>query len=292
MEAKALIFLHYTQDELDRAYDQTVWAPDMAGTMKRYAAESERQRGVTAPVVLRYGEGALQEIDLFPAGPGAPLLFFVHGGAWRAGTRDLYSFIASRLVEQDVAVAIPDFPKIGDVTLPGMARHVASAFAHTVKEAPKHGIDPTRVVLAGHSSGAHIAGCLLAGAEGADIPRLLRSALLISGMYEMEPVLLSSRSSYVTLSAADRHRLSPIRHLASPHSGRIAVVWGEGESPEFIRQSREYALAAAAAGARCEGQQIAGRGHFDILLDFLDPSSALTRTALRLSREDGPAVAP
>jgi arylformamidase len=91
--------------------------------------------------------------------------------------------------------------------------------------------------LSGHSSGAHVAAVV---ATDPRVGPLLRSVTLLSGLYDLEPALLSARGAYVRLDAAEALALSPIHHvhrIAAP----VVLAYGEGESPEFIRQSRDFA---------------------------------------------------
>src|SRR5262249_32186955 len=85
------IFLDYDQAALDRQYDQRAWAPNAATVIARYAADSEAARArLGSPLVLRYGDSPPESLDLYRTGaPNAPVLVFVHGGAWtRMSARD------------------------------------------------------------------------------------------------------------------------------------------------------------------------------------------------------------
>src|SRR5262245_29159990 len=78
------VFLDYTQQELDRAYDQRVWAPNADVVIKRYATASEATRSrLRRQADLAYGSTDDETLDVFPAAAtAAPVHVFVHGGAW------------------------------------------------------------------------------------------------------------------------------------------------------------------------------------------------------------------
>src|ERR1700755_123112 len=82
------VWLDMDQQELDDAYDQSKYAPNLAQILKRYATNSEAVRKrLRAPVRLAYGPTPIEGLDLYAAKrPAAPIHVFIHGGAWRSGT--------------------------------------------------------------------------------------------------------------------------------------------------------------------------------------------------------------
>ncbi|WP_376095103.1 alpha/beta hydrolase [Roseomonas sp. CCTCC AB2023176] len=169
------VFLHHDQDSLDRAYDQRVWARDMDAVMARLAARGEEARARLGPQTRRYGPGADEVLDVFAAGPGAPVHVHVHGGAWRALGRGDASFLAPAFVKAGVTLVVPDFTNLPLGRMPGMAAQVAAAVAWTAQHAAEFGGDPDRLTLSGHSSGAHLAAVVATGAGGPGRFRQARS---------------------------------------------------------------------------------------------------------------------
>ena len=210
------VFLDYTQDELDRAYDQRVWAPNAAEVIARYAtASAEVRRRVSRRADVRYGPTEDETLDVFPEASGsAPVLVFVHGGAWRGGHKDDYSFPAETLVGAGVGYVALNFASTPAARLPEMADQVRRAIAWVHANARSFGGDPTRLYLCGHSSGGHLAAVALTtdwtalGLPG----RAVTGALCVGGMYDLRAPLLSARSTYVQLSREEEDRLSPRRH--------------------------------------------------------------------------------
>src|SRR6266849_5621939 len=91
-----LVWLDLDQKELDDAYDQSKYAPNLAQIVKRYGTNSEavRQR-LGAPKRLSYGPTPIEGADLYPTRrPNAPVHVFIHGGAWRTGLAKDYAFQA------------------------------------------------------------------------------------------------------------------------------------------------------------------------------------------------------
>jgi arylformamidase len=281
------VFLDYTQDELDRAYDQRAWAPNAAEVIQRFAtASAEVRTRVSRQADLRYGPTADETLDVFPAAAGnAPMLVFVHGGAWRGGHKDDYSFPAETLVGAGACYVALNFANIPAARLPEMAAQVRRAIAWVHANARTFGGDPERLYLSGHSSGAHLAAVALTtdwtalGRPGS----VVRAALCVGGMYDLRAPLLSARSAYVQVSREEEDQLSPRRHVDRIRCP-VVVAHGERESPEFKRQAAEFSAALAATGPGSELIVGPGLNHFEMLETLRRPDGLLARVALRQMR--------
>ena len=290
-EAARKVYLDYTQAELDAAYDQRVYAPNREEIVAWYGAEGARVR---ARLEMRrsvpYGAGEDETLDIFPAKSGsestfgAPVHIHIHGGRWTLFTKDEESFIAPTFVSAGVACVVPDFSNIPKVRIPEMVAQVKRAIAWTYRNAASFGGDPERIHLSSHSSGSHLAGVALLtdwekefGLPG----DVVKSALLVSGMYDMRPVMLSARSSYVKLTDEEVLALSAILQPEKVHTP-LTLVYGEKETPEFRRQPKAYAEVLAAAGKPVKVVEIPGVNHFEILRQLGEPGSEVARLALAL----------
>ena len=285
------VFLHYTQAELDRAYDQRAWAANAAEVIASYTTVSKAVQARYPFTTEHYGSGEDEVLDVYPpakgkpgsGSAGAPIHVFVHGGAWQRLTKDESAFPAPAFVENGAVYVALNFSVLPKVRLPDMADQCRRAIVWIVRNAWRFGGDPGRIHLSGHSSGGHLAAVLLTtdwkalGLGGSP----LRSGLVASGMYDLGPVLLSARSSYVKLDKAEEDALSPMRHLdrvACP----VAVAYGDGESPEFKRHARDFA-AALKAKVRHPSQLVEGanQNHFEIALTLGQADGVLGQIALK-----------
>jgi arylformamidase len=281
------VFLDFDQAGLDAAYDQSVHAPNMARILQRYASLSERARErIGEPERVPYGRGAAEYLDFFSTQRrNAPLLVFVHGGAWKAGAARNYAFIAEPFLAAGAHVAIVDFSPVQELggDLRAMAAQVHRAWAWTCRSALDFGADPARLYLAGHSSGAHLAAtCLVRDWRQDGLPaNCVKGALLSSGVFDLRPIRLSQRNDYIALDDAAESELSVQRHAAKVRAP-VVVSYGSEESPEFVRQATEFAHAVRAGGGRAELLRGEHYNHFVILETLGNGCGLLYRALHRL----------
>ena len=282
------VFLDYDQAALDRAYDQAVWAPNRQEVLDRRAAASEAMRArLGEPKRHAYGPTAIECLDVYaprPSAGAAPIMLFLHGGAWRGGDARSQAYAAETFVRAGAHWVVPDFATVMEVGLDGMVDQVRRAAAWVARHAAELGGDPARLYLGGHSSGAHLAATVLITdwAKGFGLPGdVIKGALCVSGMYELHPVRLSARSSYVRFDDRIEHELSPMRHLdriACP----VTVAYAGRDSPEFQRQSREFAAALDGIGLLRRLAVAPGLNHFEIPETLTSPAGLLGGEALAL----------
>lgn len=282
------VWLDYDQEGLDRAYDQTVWTPYMADIQARQAANSEAARKrLGQPLRLAYGPSPIEGLDVFKARqPNAPVMLFIHGGAWLRGEAKNFAFPAEMFVDAGVTFVVADFAPVNtfDGDLTAMAAQVRRAVAFAYRNAAQYDGDASRFYLAGHSSGAHLAAVALTSDwqnEFGIAPDFIKGALLMSGMYDLKPVRLSKRSDYVKFTDAIEDMMSPQRHLDRLHTP-LTVTVGSKDSPEFIRQARDFVAAVTAAGKHAELVEAPEYNHFDLSYSFGNPYGPNGRAALEL----------
>jgi arylformamidase len=255
------------------------------------SARAREQLGGSLDVA--YGSDATERLDIFtppltpqpaPARRGAPVLVYIHGGYWRALDKRDQSFVAPPFVEAGAMVVVPNYALCPAVRIEHIALQLVQAVAWVHRHAGEFGGDASRIVVAGHSAGGHLAAMLLAcdwRAAAADLPEHVASAALsISGVFDLEPLRHAPfLAPDLKLSAASARRLSPAA-MPAPR-GPLAAFVGGDESEEFLRQN---ALIARTWGPRtvpvCE--RVAGRHHMNVLHELAEPRSSVHRCALRL----------
>ena len=230
------------------------------------ASDAVRTR-IGEPRTERYGPAPIETLDIY--GDGQVALVFVHGGAWKRQSKRENAFAAEAVVRAGAAYVALDFALLPGVTLPEVVAQVCRGIEWVYRNLA------TAIVLCGHSSGSHLAACALTRTSR------VKSALLVSGIYDLLPVRLSARNEYVRLDEKLEHEYSPIRQvdrIGCP----VTVAWAEHEAAEFYRQSREFASALKVADKLTAALVGKGLNHFEIIETLADPASPLGRAALNM----------
>jgi len=280
-----LVWLDMDQKALDDAYDQAVYAPNRDQVHMRNVFNSNRVRQrLGEPKRIAYGPTPVEQLDLFATSkPNAPINVFIHGGAWRQRWAKDYAFLAEMFVRAGAHFIALDFVGVdatkGDL-LP-MADQVRRAVAWVYKNAKSFGGDPERLYVSGQSSGSHLAGCVVTTDwQEYGVPaNIVKGALLCSGMYDLKPVRLSKRSEYVAFTDEVEEKLSSQRRLDRLNCP-IIVSYGTFETPEFQRQSRDFAAAVKAAGKPVTLLVGEGYNHFEMAEMIGNPLSILGHAVL------------
>jgi arylformamidase len=274
------VFAGLTQEELDRAYDQGVWASNAEAVQARVMARSRDAAERMPPVSHRYGPAFEQVIDIFapPAGRNAPVFILIHGGGWRLSMRESFYGAAPSITGAGGILTVVGFQCLPAVTMVQMAEQIRQAILYISSEIGALGGDRKKLHIVGHSSGAHLAAAMLTADLGTATPALA-GGTLISGMYDLEPVLLSARRHHVALSPEEADALSPIRHVRDI-PGPVSVWWGSDESPEFQRQSQMFANALSDVGMLKRSTMLTGRNHFEMLEELDDPNGLIVNALL------------
>jgi arylformamidase len=274
------------QKDLDDAYDQSVYAPNQPQVIERYASNSEiTRKRLGPPRRFAYGPTPVEGLDVYMTNrPNAPINVFIHGGAWLRGLAKDYAFPAELSVRAGSHFVVPDFANVQELggNLMPMADQVRRAVAWVYRNGSIFGGDPARIYISGHSSGAHLAGVALVTdwRKEFNLPAdLVKGGLCCSGMFDLKAVRLSSRSTYVKFTDEMEQALSAQRHLDKLNCP-LVVAHGTFETPEFRRQSRDFAAAVKAAGKPVQFLVGEGYNHFEIIETLASPYGLLGRAVL------------
>jgi len=278
------IYREYDQAELDRQYTARTGAPDWEEYIRQGAAESARVRGVLAcRRDISYGPTRDELLDVFPAErAGAPVVVFIHGGYWRMLSKDDVSVFAELFVPLGAAFVAVNYSLAPKASIDEIVRQNRAALAWTYRNAAAFGGDPDRIYVNGRSAGGHLVGMMLSTPWEADyaLPAsLIKGACAVSGLYDLEPVRLSSVNQWARLDHEAAQRNSPIHHL--PATGcPLIVSYGTRETDEFKRQSEIYATAWRDKGYPAVVVPMQGHHHFSVMPELCKRDSPLTKAVL------------
>jgi arylformamidase len=285
-----LVFMDMDQVELDAAYDQASYAPLRLDILARMASASEAVRNrLGAPLRRAYGPSPPEQLDIYQTTRAhAPMFVFVHGGAWLGGQAKDYGYPAEMFVNAGAHYVALDFIAIKDAggDLRIMADQVRRGIAWVYRNAHTFGGDRNRLYVGGHSSGGHLCGVALTTDWQKEFnlpPNFVTGALCMSGLYDMKPVRLSKRSSYVNFTDDIEDAMSAQRHLRRWRTP-VTITYGSNETPEFQRQSRDFAAAVDPMGKLVDLVEGPHFNHFEMAESLGNPYGPNGRAALALMR--------
>jgi len=279
------IFRDLDQLDIDEGYDNDVYAFNSKTINERRVFNNRIALSVIGkPERVKYGPAEIERVDIYKAKqPNAPVMIFIHGGSWRGGRAEQFTVYAEPFVKAGANFVVVDFSNVGetDGDIFPMVDQVRRAVAWTFRNAKNFGANPDALYLISRSSGSHLASCVLITEwEKQGLPRnILKGAVLGSGMYDLAPVRLSKRSSFVKFTDAMVQDLSAMRHIDKVHTPVVIGV-GALETPEFQRQAREFA--AALRGADKPVELIVGDNysHTELLETLCNPYGQLGAAVL------------
>ncbi len=251
--------------DAEAEYNNRARVPESGAIIAGWADRAAAFRAAHPPEVLAYGDGAREAMDLFlPTGPPRGAALFIHGGYWQALGREWGSHWARGLLAHGVAVALPSYDLCPAVPVAriGAQMEAAARMLHARLGMP--------LLAAGHSAGGQLAACLLARLD------CVAAALPVSGVFWLEPLLGTSLNTALGLDAAAARAASP--GLVPPPGKPLHCVVGGAESPEFLRQTRDFASAWNGTAETLEGLD-----HFTVLAPFEDPAHPLVQRAAMLA---------
>lgn len=243
---------------------------------------------------LAYGTDPAQALDYWPAQDGnrkAPLVVFVHGGGWKRGSKDNASgpWKAPHFTGEGYAYASLNYRLVPGASVEQQGADVATALAFLISHAKKMGFDPGRVVIMGHSAGAHLVA--LVGTDerylrGAGLSfASIRGVIPIDGAAYDVPRQIAGggnfmHDTYLQAFGTDPARqkaLSPTLQAVAPNAPAFLLI--HVQRPDGVEQNKMLETALKAAGTPVERRDFPGTGligHMDINRSLGDPAYPAT----------------
>lgn len=264
-----------TQEQLDLGLNNSAAVPETPAIIGEWDRLSAGMRARHPQHLdLRYGPRERNRIDLLKANSGGPTLVFVHGGYWQTRAKETFAFCAAGPMAHGINVALVGYTLAPDVTLDQIVDEIRAGVDYLAAELPALGGDPDQIVVSGWSAGAHLSSMVLGH------PRI-KAGLLISGIYDLEPIRHSYLNAKLGLDEAMSRRNSPVVQPGGANKP-LAVVAGSAELPLLRKQSADFAAHRAAYGLPVVYEEIPGANHFTMLNDLASPSGRLTTLVRQL----------
>ena len=199
-----------------------------------------------------------------------PVLFFVHGGAWKIGSKEYVAGAARRFAASGIGVVCPNYRLSPKVKHPAHVEDVAKAFAWTVDTVGKYGGDAKRIVVGGHSAGGHLAALLATDAAYLKAEKKaasdIRGVFGVSGVYAIDAKVKLFHDVF-----GDDERVckaaSPQEH-ASAASPPMLLAYGDEDFVGLPAGAEAFAKALTKAKGEAAAKEYKKRTHMTILTDM------------------------
>ncbi|XP_059804395.1 kynurenine formamidase [Hypanus sabinus] len=280
------------KEELERQYSPTCWSHRMDRTTVIESHLKEITEGTIkgrkeAQTKLdeAYGQEDCEKLDIYlPPNPAtaSALLIYFHGGYWQMLSKDLSGFMVPPLVKAGVIIVVIDYVLAPKGNMDLIVSQVRRSVAYITQQ-----YSGMSVYICGHSAGAHLGAMVLCTdwAEYSVSPNI-KGALLVSGIYDLRPIVHTYVNDPLQMTEDDAVRNSPMEFVNTmkglDRSSEIVVAVAQNDSNEFRKQSQEYYQAIKAAGFNASFHDISNRDHFDIIETLVEENYILTQVLLKM----------
>lgn len=263
-------------DDWDAAYSNRLAVANSAAHIAAWQTQGQAFRAARpGQFDIAYGQHPREVLDIYspPGTPGGTLIF-VHGGYWRACSKDDHGQFAEGALARGWRVVVLDYPLCPEVSMAAIADSVRRGIEFAARQCAGGPI-----VLAGHSAGGQLV-TQAVSRRGALTPasreRIAR-VVSLSGIHDLRPLLAAHELNTVLgLDGQQAVALSPV--LDEPgHAFELFCACGGGELSEFRRQNALLASLWLGAGIATEHFEVPGRHHFDLVDELKSPDSRLTK---------------
>jgi arylformamidase len=257
--------------------------PHFEQSVADYRASSAATRAtLRGRLDVAYGDDADEKLDLFypkrsaSTGP-LPIHLFVHGGYWRSFSKADYSFVADAIVAHGAIAAILDYSLMPAARMAKLVDQVRRAANWLGRHARDYGGDRDAISASGHSAGGHLAAYLVCRSPSEtqfpDNP--IRSALSLSGLYDLAPIAASFLQPELHLTEDEIARWSPCEATPRPDA-RLRLVVGGAETPPFLEQAERFTKRLGDFGPQPRPTVVPNEDHMTIVRAFGHPENDWT----------------
>ena len=270
-----------TTEEIERGYNNRALVPTYPEFLGRYAESSAAARASRPYTTHRFGAQPNSTFDLFGTQGARALLVFIHGGYWRALTKEEFSFVVPGYNDKRVAVAVVNYDLCPNTTIGGIIDQIVAAMHYLARmpSVPKHWL------VAGHSAGGHLTAAMWTPLAklSSSVRAQIVGGMTLSGVHDLDPMVDYSINTDLKLTKSEAHRLSPLAY-APRVQAPLVVTAGDDESSEFKRQAKVLydAWPGVCQLSKAGLHYPTGENHFSIVENFANPGGELFQRMISL----------
>jgi len=281
---------HMSVAKTEQEYSPSSCVDDIMVYINDYTNHSkEAQNNLSYQSNLAYSDTIGEVLDYFPAQSDGPLMVYIHGGYWQKLGKDDSCLMAPGLLAQGINLAVVDYTLAPEASINQMIAQCCRAVAWLTAHAQELGFDASKVMIAGSSAGGHLCASVLQAAQqnlhGLN-PQSVSGAVLLSGVYDLRPLVDTYINEPLNLTTQSATDLSPGLYSNEGFPPCI-LAYGSNETQEFKRQSEEYHQQLLSDGVNSQCFEVDGRNHFDIVFDLAIESARINQQIHHLIAKSG-----
>ena len=273
------VYKHYNQEQLNDQYNTRLQVPDYAGYFDRWESLS-RQTAEQNTILkdISFGTHSDERLDIFPSKiHHSKTLVFIHGGYWHLLDKVMFHFLAGHFLKYNVTTVLINYPLAPRVSIDDIVVSCRKALRWLHDNVIRYSGDPAELYLMGHSAGGHLASMLLVDDEA----KFLRAVISLSGLFRLEPLMLSYLNDSIGMNRENAIKNSPV-FLNPAIDCPLLLVTGTDESDEFKSQSEELYHCWKNKFSDIEVLKVPQKNHYSILDAVIEKDSTPCAAIIRL----------
>ena len=252
------------------------------------------RRSVRTELDVPYGVAERQKLDIYLPEENftepLPVFMFLHGGYWVIGHKDIVGFMAPPIIAAPAIFAAVGYRMAPESKYPDQVDDCRNALGWLHRNIARHGGDPERIFVGGHSAGGHLAALIALQTERFEdwrLPRnLVKGCFPVSGVFDLANIPPDRRDAFLA-SAEDVHPASPVHNVAGNTTPFLLEI-GENDFPNLRQDHVAMLDALRSQSGEVTELERKGHNHFEISLDHGDPDSPWVAKVLeRLTGSQG-----
>jgi arylformamidase len=280
-------------DDLTVLYSPSYWSKRLSSPkeVENYHLEFVNQASATTrneipcQLDVAYGSSDRQKLDIFGTDlrDDAPILMFFHGGYWQTKelSRASYHFIAKTLHQHNIKTIFVGYDLCPDVTIPQIVHQVGQSARKCLEYAKEK--RSRGVYFMGHSAGAHLVASLFTASICEEDKSIVKGAILASGLFDLSPLQKTAINEPLKLDEEVAEEMSPLKRGLFNGTAFYLIV-GANESPEFVRQSKEFATKLRDLGFQADFSLIENVDHFDLIEKLAEEEYELVSRLVKIMK--------
>ena len=278
---------NFSNKEIENHFNPRIAVPDFSKYIEEAQVKAKSARNILNNILnISYGKHPLQKLDIFCNKNliNAPVHIFIHGGYWRALDKADHSHLAIPFVKENCVYISINYGLCPLVKLSEIKNQVFEAMDWIYKNCSKFGGNPNNINISGHSAGAHLCAILTNFKwETINMPKnIIKSAFLISGIYEPEVVLKLSLNDEIGLNQKEASTNTPTP--TEKISTNMFLSVGDSEPLAWIEQTKKYTQMLLEKNNSINFKLLKNQNHFSILNLLSDSNATYTKRMINITR--------